>query len=224
MGSEEFGMAPNSLRYEVSFVPAERSVKGPLRQTTLFGFGQRSLPKLAKAATEPESAASASSSASKSASNIRRVHGSGSKKKRKSKAGDEDRAETDVVLSIKPEFTKLISERKKKHEYRKYGLKDSVVRLWLYETPPTSAITYVMQTTRPKVPGEVNDSTGIGNDDFDAGLKQSKYGCPVTGLYRLKTPLTTPELKERFEIAVPQGWRYATKRLVEEVMLEDMEK
>ncbi|KAI0366745.1 hypothetical protein BV20DRAFT_971479 [Pilatotrama ljubarskyi] len=81
-----------------------------------------------------------------------------------------------------------------------------------------------MQTTRPKVPGEVNDPSGIGNDDFDAGLKQSKYGYPVTGLYRLKKPLTTPELKERFDIAVPQGWRYATRRLVEEVPLEDMEK
>ena len=53
------------------------------------------------------------------------------------------RATTDVLLTIKPEFTKLIAERRKNHEYRKYRLKDSVVRLWLYETAPTSAITCV---------------------------------------------------------------------------------
>lgn len=81
-----------------------------------------------------------------------------------------------------------------------------------------------MTTTTPKVPGEVNDPSGIGNDDFDQGLKQSKYGYPVTELYRLKKPLTTSELKTRFEIAIPQGWRYATKQLVQEMPLDCMEK
>ena len=81
-----------------------------------------------------------------------------------------------------------------------------------------------MSTTTPKVPGEVNDPSGIGNDDFDAGLKQSKYGYPVTELYRLKKPLTTAELKSRFDIPVPQGWRYAKRQLVDELPLEDMER
>ncbi len=81
-----------------------------------------------------------------------------------------------------------------------------------------------METSRPKVPGEVNDSSGIGNDDFDNGLKQSKYGYPVEALYKLRDPVTTAKLKERFDIAVPQGWRYATKKLIEGEKLEDMEK
>ncbi|KAM5537875.1 hypothetical protein V8D89_008351 [Ganoderma adspersum] len=144
--------------------------------------------------------------------------------KPKAKAGDDDRSLENVVLCIKPEFTKLIAQRKKNHEYRKYKLKDSVKHLWLYETAPTSAITYVMSTTTPKVPGEVNDPTGVGNDDFDQGLKESKYGYPVTGLYKLKTPLTTSQLKERFDIATPQGWRYATRNLVEELPLAEMER
>ena len=82
---------------------------------------------------------------------------------------------------------------------------------------------YVMSTTTPKVPGEVNDPAGVGNDDFDQGLKESKYGYPVTGLYKLKTPLTTSQLRERFDIATPQGWRYATRKLVEELPLAEME-
>ena len=81
-----------------------------------------------------------------------------------------------------------------------------------------------MFTTTPRVPGEVNDSSGIGNDDFNKGLKKSKYGYPVTELYKLQTPITTSELKTRFDIAVPQGWRYATKQLVEEVPIDAMEK
>ena len=63
--------------------------------------------------------------------------------KAKAKAGDDGRSLEDAILCIKPEFTKLIAERKKNHEYRKYKLKDSVKHLWLYETAPTSAITYV---------------------------------------------------------------------------------
>ena len=56
------------------------------------------------------------------------------------------RSTTDVLLTIKPEFTKLIAQRKKNHEYRKYKLKESVCRLWLYETAPTSAITCVVSS------------------------------------------------------------------------------
>ncbi|KAI0827707.1 hypothetical protein BC628DRAFT_1317711 [Trametes gibbosa] len=203
-------------------MPAERTAKTTLRQSTLLGFTKSIPPTVTKPSkTKPIPDASDASDTP----DIERVKPLTSPRpKRKSKAVDEDRVLTDVLLSIKPEFTKLISQRKKNHEYRKYKLKESVVRLWLYETAPTSAITYVMETTTPRVPGEVNDPSGIGNDDFDNGLKQSKYGYPVTGLYKLREPVTTQQLKSRFDIAVPQGWRYATKNLVEGTKLEDMEK
>ncbi|TFK83007.1 hypothetical protein K466DRAFT_529590 [Polyporus arcularius HHB13444] len=195
-------------------MPVERTLKKSLHQTTLLGFTKSSC------ATSPDSL-------SNEPSPPRRVQSAPKstkpKNKSKAKTGDENRVSTDAILSIKPEFTKLIAARKKNHEYRKYKL-ETVTRFWLYETAPTSAITYLMFTATPKVPGEVNDPSGVGNDDFDQGLKQSKYGYPVTELYKLQKPLTTAELKERFDIAVPQGWRYATKKLVEEMRLEDMEK
>ncbi|RPD57439.1 hypothetical protein L226DRAFT_467591 [Lentinus tigrinus ALCF2SS1-7] len=201
-------------------MPAERTEKKPLHQTTLFGFTKSS------AVSRPPRAASPSSP-SDELPPPKRVQSAPKptkpKAKSKLKAGDENRVSTDAILSIKPEFTKLIAARKKNHEYRKYKL-ETVTRFWLYETAPTSAITYLMFTTTPKVPGEVNDPSGVGNDDFDRGLKQSKYGYPVTELYKLRKPLTTAELKSRFDIAVPQGWRYATKQLVNEMKLEDMEK
>ncbi|ESK94002.1 hypothetical protein Moror_12896 [Moniliophthora roreri MCA 2997] len=144
--------------------------------------------------------------------------------KSKSKKDSIERLDTDVILCIKPEFVKLISTREKNYEYRKYKLRSSLERLWLYETAPTSAITYVMSTTEPKTPGQVRDPTGVGNDDFDAGKKVSKYGYPVTGLWRLRSPVTSKQLKETYGIAVPQGFCYLPKKLGDGEKLEDMEK
>lgn len=45
-----------------------------------------------------------------------------------------DRVETDVLLAIKPLHLGNIVSGAKNHEYRKYRLRDGVVRLWLYET------------------------------------------------------------------------------------------
>jgi len=36
-----------------------------------------------------------------------------------------------------------------------------------------------METSKPKTPGQVQDPSGVGNDDFNNGLKESKYGYPV---------------------------------------------
>lgn len=179
-------------------MPVERTAKHLLRQTTLTGL----------AAPEPSSSASSKSKTK-------------SKSKSKSKS---DRVYTDAVLTIKPEFMELIAKREKNHEYRKYELRDTVERIWLYVIAPVSAITHVITTSRPKKPGEVNDPSGVGNDDFDNGLKLSKFGYPVLGLHKLNPPLGPSDLKARFEIAPPQGYYYATKKLVEEVKLEDMEK
>lgn len=72
----------------------------------------------------PTGKASSSKSPSKSKSKVERVF-------------------TDTILCIKPEFSQLIASREKNHEYRNYQLRSTVVRLWFYETAPTSAITYV---------------------------------------------------------------------------------
>ncbi|EGU74661.1 hypothetical protein HZS61_005666 [Fusarium oxysporum f. sp. conglutinans] len=93
-----------------------------------------------------------------------------------------ERVETDVLLAIKPEHLENIISREKNHEYRKYRLKDGVSRLWLYETGSgggRSSITYIAVIT-PNTrhePGFVpTEPFGIGNEDFNAGLKESKYG------------------------------------------------
>ena len=80
-----------------------------------------------------------------------------------------------------------------------------------------------MVTSHPKTPGQVCDPNGVGNDDFDNGKKVSKFGYPVLGLYKLKTPLNKEAMKA-YGVSPPQGCVYAPKKMVDENSLEDMEK
>lgn len=80
-----------------------------------------------------------------------------------------------------------------------------------------------MVTSRPKIPGQVRDPSGVGNDDFDLGLKKAKFGYPVLGLYRLNDPLK-PVAMKKLGIIPPQGLVYAPKLLVDNVPLAEMEK
>jgi len=61
------------------------------------------------------------------------------------------------------------------------------------------------------------EPTGIGNDEFNAGLKQSKYGYPIVELYKLVNPVTLLELKDQWGMGgAPMGWRYLTRNLWED--------
>jgi len=61
-----------------------------------------------------------------------------------------------------------------------------------------------MATTGPaKKPGEVNDSSGIGNDNFDAGLKGCKFGYPIIQLYQFTDPLDCKTLKGKYGLIPP---------------------
>lgn len=79
-----------------------------------------------------------------------------------------------------------------------------------------------MTTAQPKVPGEVQDPTGIGNEDFDAGKKESKYGYPVLKLYRLQNPISIPDLR-KYNLKPPQGFMYVPVRMAEDYPLHDMD-
>lgn len=136
--------------------------------------------------------------------------------------GDDDddddgqrRIKTDVLVAIKPIHLANIVSREKNHEYRKYRLSDEVVRLWLYETKEggqgRAAITHIavipegIRRTPGTVPAE---PFGIGNDDFNAGLKVSKYGYPVLEVYELVEPVTLAEMRSKWGMGAPMGWRY----------------
>jgi len=73
-----------------------------------------------------------------------------------------------------------------------------------------------MLTTHPKTPGQVQDPSWVGNGDLDKGLKKSKFGYPVLGLYKLMELLKAGEMRE-YGVGPLQGLVYATRVLVEGV-------
>ncbi|KAF4949155.1 hypothetical protein FSARC_13573 [Fusarium sarcochroum] len=134
-----------------------------------------------------------------------------------------ERVATDVLLSIKPVHLANIVSREKNHEYRKYRLKDGVSRLWLYETGGgggRSSITHIAvipPTTRHE-PGSVpTEPFGIGNTEFNDGLKESKYGYPILELYELINPVTLNEMKTQWGMGgAPMGWQNVGSNLWED--------
>ncbi|KAK0709327.1 hypothetical protein B0T26DRAFT_805070 [Lasiosphaeria miniovina] len=94
--------------------------------------------------------------------------------------------QTDVLLAIKPVRLAHIASQQKNHEYRKYRLPDEVVRLWFYETRDGTDEGRSSITTR--------ETLGIGDGDFNAGRKVSKYGYPVLELYELARPVALDEI------------------------------
>lgn len=75
-------------------------------------------------------------------------------------------------------------------------------------------------------PGSVpTEPSGIGNAEFNAGLKQSKYGYPLLELYELISPVTLAEMKSRWGMGgAPMGWRYLMGDLWEDRWGEDEER
>ena len=59
-----------------------------------------------------------------------------------------------------------------------------------------------------KKPGEVEDEGGLGNADFNQGLKESKFAFEILHLYKIRTPLLAPELKENYNLSPPQRFAY----------------
>lgn len=73
----------------------------------------------------------------------------------------------------------------------------------------------VIPETIRRTPGEVpTEPFGIGNENFNNGLKKSKYGYPIMELYELVKPVTLKEMKDRWGIGgAPMGWRYVGAEL-----------
>lgn len=115
-----------------------------------------------------------------------------------------------IYLSIKPQFTKLIESGEKDHEFRKYIPKQDINTLYVYESAPTSALKYIIKLSDIiEYPNKIN-SGGYGNEDFNNGLKKSKYAYEIETVYKLEPPIPLAELK-KYGFVPPQGYAYDDK-------------
>jgi hypothetical protein len=104
---------------------------------------------------------------------------------------------SDIVIAIHSQHVQSIVSRVKDHEYRKYLLPESVKRMWIYETSPTSAITHIAHISAGKQPGQVNNEHGLRNAEFNAGELDhlAKYAYEILDLRALPEPWTLQLLK-----------------------------
>lgn len=115
---------------------------------------------------------------------------------------------TDIVVSIYPKFTNLIITGEKNYEFRKYIPKRGVDRLWIYSSSPIRSLEYMAEIDKiVEFPQKIVEK-GIGNDDFNNGLKKSKYAYHIKHLYRLSTSLSLERLRNEFEFSAPQSYFY----------------
>ena len=114
---------------------------------------------------------------------------------------------TDIILTIKPEFTEPIRTQKKNHEYWKYLIQPTVTQFWLYETEPVKKIRYIITIGPIQTPGQ-------GSDAFDKGLKESKFGYPILALDQLNNPLNKKDMKCLIGLSPPLWYEYASAELL----------
>lgn len=131
------------------------------------------------------------------------------------------KSSTDILMSIKPDHMGNIASGAKNHEYRGYLLPQRVRRIWFYTTVPIKQIVYVARISPGKIPGEVPENGGIGNEDFNAGRKKSKYGYEIIKLWRLKEPISLEKAKlEGFLKGPPQKYCWALLSLLRRYPLD----
>ncbi len=117
----------------------------------------------------------------------------------------------EIFISLKPKFAELIRQRKKTHEFRSYKPRYKINRFWIYVTQPIALLKYVAEVGEPAEYPEKIPETGIGNREFNKGLKTSNYAFPILHLYELKQPISLQKLKEKFGFAPPQSFAYINR-------------
>ena len=119
--------------------------------------------------------------------------------------------EKGIFISIKPEYTKRIELLEKNYEFRKYLPKESFNLLYVYETYPTCSLKYILTIDNIIIyPDKIKDN-GYGNDDFNNGLKKSKYAYHISKVEKLDNPIQLNILKSKYGFTAPQSYAYDSR-------------
>ncbi|KAF8887858.1 hypothetical protein CPB84DRAFT_1684550 [Gymnopilus junonius] len=138
----------------------------------------------------------------------------GSGRSRASKSSSSAISKTDILISIKPVYMNYIIQRTKNHEFRKYLISKTVERMWLYVSSPDQTLRYIATISHGKSPGEIEVEDGMGNADFNAGLKKglAAYAYEIKELYQLNEPLALAEMQKRYGMTFPQRFSYVAEK------------
>jgi len=115
-----------------------------------------------------------------------------------------------IIISLKPQFAKLIEEKIKTHEFRKRVPLNKPSEIWIYVTRPVAELKYILKVhDYIEYPQKIKVK-GRGNIDFNNGIKP-KYAYPIKSLYKLNKPIPLKELRASFDFVAPQNFTYIEK-------------
>jgi hypothetical protein len=119
-----------------------------------------------------------------------------------------------------------IATRRKTHEFRKYLIPGTVQRMWFYTSAPVQRLQYIAEISKGKRPGGIKpDDLGIGNEEFNAGEKESKFGYEILHLYQLKEHLNLEDLRARkFLKGPPQKYQWVSEEMMRQIPWEEQQK
>ncbi|SUS07458.1 Transcriptional regulator, Cro/CI family [Candidatus Defluviicoccus seviourii] len=137
--------------------------------------------------------------------------------------GDEPSRRRDLILSIKPAYTKKIMEGAKTVELRRRFpiAVDRGVIVYIYSTSPVRALVGAAEITDvERLPVAVlwqrhGRSALIRKQDFDGYFRgvEEGYALRISNARPFSRPLDLAELKERFNFNAPQSFLYAKPSL-----------
>lgn len=120
----------------------------------------------------------------------------------------EDNFYDSLILSIKPNYLKLILSGYKKYEFRNFRPKVLNNYFWIYESHPTKTLKYLMKVKQPIVYPEKVAGTSYGVNRFNSGQMKNKYAYEIEELYQLEDPLPLDFLRTNFNFTAPQSYTY----------------
>lgn len=118
---------------------------------------------------------------------------------------------SEIVISIKPQFAQLIVERKKNHEFRKYKAKNNITKMWIYVTTPIAELKYIAEVGEMITFPHKIVLGGVGNQEFNEGLKKAHYAFPILHLDEITGGISLHELKTKYHFIPPQSFIYLEK-------------
>lgn len=114
----------------------------------------------------------------------------------------------EILISLKPNFLDLIITHKKTYEFRKFCVAEPVRNFWVYVTKPTAKLAYRFAIGPcSKYPLKIPEN-GIGNKEFNNGLKQSKYAYPIIHVDKMNNGISLYQLKREYNFFPPQNFIY----------------
>lgn len=125
---------------------------------------------------------------------------------------------SDIFLPLHPEPLAKILHRTKNHEFRTWMIPPTVCRVWIYSTSPICELKYMCVFGPAKVPGEIEDESGIGNAEFNERKKDAKFAYEILQVYELNNPVSLKDMKDRGWVrAAPQKFNWVLPAIAGEL-------